>query len=909
MSLLKKITLSVITSAAMLTTTNATAQVETLFESPFKTTYNGYTKNAPYRIPAIVETKNVTTGAKEIIAFSDQRHGGGDVGQNQSNSAAWSSHINIVYKRSTDNGTSWSSDYTTIIEGNTNMGYGDVAVVADRENPENIVFFCAAGKTFFTNSVYPTSSVDNTLRCFRFRSSDGGQTWTNDEVTKDLYKATGNYAGAFISSGRICQSSQIKVGRYYRLYAALCVTGTNTVVLYSDDFGVTWNNLGNGVAVASGNEAKCEELPNGDVLVSARRANWNEGGRYYNVFTYSSKPTTANQANGSWGNRQLNSFAGSNSTNGEVLLVPAKNNSTNTDCYVLLQTLPIGSSRSDVSVYYKEISSNATEKYTSENFTSGWSGPYALSSTTSAYSTMILQNDNNIGFLYEDVEQSYGTGGYNIVYKRLSLETVTKKAYSVRTVTTDDSGNEGGNEGTGGDETETATVKYRFKNVQADGTAYYFKYAGTTSGLTLTTSVSEATLYTRTTVDAANGVFNFQSEDGSYLIWTGGNLYYNGYNNGLGYYPSYVSAYCDLTIEKMVSGGNVTSEFTAGEYVTIRGKRSGASGAENVYFVIKNGGTFDGANSPYFNTNFSSAFVIEEVKIDAEGGEDEEPVIETVSTPVISLKSGSYEDSAIFTITCETEDATIYYTTDGSDPATNGAEYTGPVTLNEVGNYSVKAIAIKDGCTNSQVVSVEITITEEATVTRPVADFNCSTGMCKKGRYSSFYYDCAVKIPSGVTAYRGVLTNDNTVRLYKVGNGIIPANYAVVLYDKYKRSELTFEKTKTNYNPGKNDFEGTLTDMTIEDKSQYYILGHTTSGHYGFYHPSSYTLGAYKAFMKVESGVEIKVRFEDEDATGIEGIFTEEDDNAPIYDLTGRKVNDTSKPGIYIKNGKKYIVR
>ena len=183
MSLLKKITLSVITSAAMLTTTNATAQVETLFESPFKTTYNGYTKNAPYRIPAIVETKNVTTGAKEIIAFSDQRHGGGDVGQNQSNSAAWSSHINIVYKRSTDNGTSWSTDYTTIIEGNTNMGYGDVAVVADRENPENIVFFCAAGKTFFTNSVYPTSSVDNTLRCFRFRSSDGGQTWTNDEVT------------------------------------------------------------------------------------------------------------------------------------------------------------------------------------------------------------------------------------------------------------------------------------------------------------------------------------------------------------------------------------------------------------------------------------------------------------------------------------------------------------------------------------------------------------------------------------------------------------------------------------------------------------------------------------------------------------------------------------------------------
>ena len=28
-----------------------------------------------------------------------------------------------------------------------------------------------------------------------------------------------------------------------------------------------------------------------------------------------------------------------------------------------------------------------------------------------------------------------------------------------------------------------------------------------------------------------------------------------------------------------------------------------------------------------------------------------------------------------------------------------------------------------------------------------------------------------------------------------------------------------------------------------------------------------------------------------------------------IYDLTGRKVSDTSKAGIYIKNGKKFIVK
>ena len=88
------------------------------------------------------------------------------------------------------------------------------------------------------------------------------------------------------------------------------------------------------------------------------------------------------------------------------------------------------------------------------------------------------------------------------------------------------------------------------------------------------------------------------------------------------------------------------------------------------------------------------------------------------------------------------------------------------------------------------------------------------------------------------------------------------------------------------------------------------MLGHTSAGHYGFYHPSTATLGANKAYLKLEEEVaEIKVRFEDEDATGIDDVFSEESDDAPIYDLTGRKVNDTSKPGIYIKNGKKYIVR
>lgn len=232
----------------------------TLFDSPF-TTSNG---DRPYRIPAIVQTSN-----DEILVFADKRYCGGDVGQISSNDA----RIDLVYRRW--NGSKWG-DETTIVTGKDDYGYGDAAVVADRENPNKIVLFCAAGNVFFTNGQ---------LKCHRFRSSDGGVSWTNSEVTTDIYNALGNaYVSAFFSSGRICQSSRIKVGTHYRLYAALCVRGTHSVVLYSDDFGEKWYQLGD-VAVDGGNEAKCEELPNGNVLVSSRA----EADRYFNVFTYTDK--------------------------------------------------------------------------------------------------------------------------------------------------------------------------------------------------------------------------------------------------------------------------------------------------------------------------------------------------------------------------------------------------------------------------------------------------------------------------------------------------------------------------------------------------------------------------------------------------------------------------------------------
>ena len=67
--------------------------------------------------------------------------------------------------------------------------------------------------------------------------------------------------------------------------------------------------------------------------------------------------------------------------------------------------------------------------------------------------------------------------------------------------------------------------------------------------------------------------------------------------------------------------------------------------------------------------------------------------LSNVATPVFSPAAGSYQDAQTVTITCSTEGATIYYTTDGSTPsATNGVVYSSPITIDET--TTLQAVAV-----------------------------------------------------------------------------------------------------------------------------------------------------------------------------------------------------------------------
>lgn len=360
-----------------------------------------------YRIPAIVNAKDGS-----VFAYSDFRPCRTDVGGGV---------IDVVAKRSRDNGLTWSEEKTVVRGGGQNVpfdvAHGDAAVVTDRKTGE-MLMMCASGNVW-----YWQSTLENPNRVGRYYSKDGF-TWQGEEITDQIYKLmNGAVHKLFFSSGRICQSKKIKAGKNYRIYSALC-TNVGNVVLYSDDFGHTWQPLGGADArpTLDGDEAKIEELPNGDVLLCSRSQRGE--GRIFNIFKYAN----AKKAEGQWQKpAMLDKEYKAAMCNGEVLLVNAVRKADGKKTSVLLFSVPMDSYRNYVGIYYKELASEA-DYASPECFAKGWK-TFRVSNTDSAYSTMEQMKNGHIAFFYEETHQK---GGYDMVLRDYTLDEITGGEYTAK---------------------------------------------------------------------------------------------------------------------------------------------------------------------------------------------------------------------------------------------------------------------------------------------------------------------------------------------------------------------------------------------------------------------------------------------------------------------------------------------
>ena len=162
------------------------------------------------------------------------------------------------------------------------------------------------------------------------------------------------------------------------------------------------------------------------------------------------------------------------------------------------------------------------------------------------------------------------------------------------------------------------------------------------------------------------------------------------------------------------------------------------------------------------------------------------------ATPTFSPAAGTYTSAQNVTISCATSGATIYYTTDGSNPTTSSTIYTGAINVPLGTTKTIKAIAVATNYLTSSMA------TATYTVSNPVAapTFSPAAGtyttaqnitMSTSTTGATIYYTTDGSTPTmSSTQYRGAITVNasgaTTVKAIAVKSGYTDSSVSTATY-------------------------------------------------------------------------------------------------------------------------------
>ena len=241
-----------------------------------------------------------------------------------------------------------------------------------------------------------------------------------------------------------------------------------------------------------------------------------------------------------------------------------------------------------------------------------------------------------------------------------------------------------------------------------------------------------------------------------------------------------------------------------------------------------------------------------------------------------------------------------------------------PITINENHNPGdvivVRAITgVTNNATNSAFeqniveggyVDFLFVITEEVTP----KSYTLAVG---ETEWATLFLDFNAAIPADVKAYTVTAVNDGYVTLTQV-EGAIPANTGIIVNAAEGNYTFSYAAEATANVEG-NLLEGSVTDKNIEGEA--YVLG-VADGEVGLYKAqasgTSWKNNANKAYLPASVVPNKTIAFYGFDwdgTTGIDEVKGENGNVKVIYDLTGRRIEAITVPGIYIVNGVKKLVR
>lgn len=193
-----------------------------------------------YRIPAIVTAPN----GDLVVAIDERVPSCSDL--------KFSNNINIVSRRSTDNGKTWSA-IETVVDYPLGESASDPSMIVDHTTQEIFLFYN-----------YMDLEHEKDVYYLHFvKSSDNGKTWSDPvDITSQIAKPDWQHDFKFITSGRGIQT------RSGKLLHCLVNLEKGLHLFGSDDHGNTWFFID--TPIQPGDESKVVELSDGTWMINSR---------------------------------------------------------------------------------------------------------------------------------------------------------------------------------------------------------------------------------------------------------------------------------------------------------------------------------------------------------------------------------------------------------------------------------------------------------------------------------------------------------------------------------------------------------------------------------------------------------------------------------------------------------------
>jgi sialidase-1 len=210
---------------------------------------------ACFRIPALL-----TTAKGNLLAFAEARK----------NDCGDSGDIDVVLKRSTDGGQTWSN--LKVIWDDSLNTCGNPVPLQDANGRIILVGCWNAGKE--QEKDIRLKNVAKGRLVYVMYSDDEGATWSAPkEITKDVklpgwtWYATGPCHGVTVTEGKFKGRLIVPVNHVEQ------TTGNNYAhIIYSDDHGESWH-LGGNAPYERANETTVAQLSNGNLMLNSRSSN------------------------------------------------------------------------------------------------------------------------------------------------------------------------------------------------------------------------------------------------------------------------------------------------------------------------------------------------------------------------------------------------------------------------------------------------------------------------------------------------------------------------------------------------------------------------------------------------------------------------------------------------------------